>query len=82
MKSCDIHIKMIDPGELGDLGLSCRVKIEEADVADKLMLMHVMAVNLHLDKADLIVYLKSELENIFDKGSAIITVPGGLNRES
>lgn len=78
MKNCDIHIKTIDPGELGDVGLACSVNLEEADIADKLLLMHTMAVNLHLDKVDLIMYVKSELENIFDEGATVITVPGGL----
>ena len=82
MKSCDIHIRTIDPGEMGDLGLACSVKIEEADIADKLMLMHTMALNLHLDKMDLILYVKMELEKIFDDGATIVTVPGGLKDES
>lgn len=82
MKSCDIHIKSIDPGELGDVGLACSIKLVEADIADKLMLMHTMTKNLHLDKMDLIVYVKAEIEGVFDEGTTMITVPGGLNRES
>ena len=78
MKSCDIHIKTIDPGELGDVGLACSVKLEEADIADKLMLMHAMANILHLDPADILLFAKTEIDRAFDEGSTTITVPGGL----
>lgn len=82
MKACDIHIKTADPGDLGDVGLACSVKLEGVDLADKLMLMHAMAVNLHLDTLDLILYVKSEIDHVFDEGTTVITMPGGLNRES
>lgn len=82
MKSCDIHIRSTDPGELGDVGLACSIKLEEADIADKLMLMHTLAVILHLDKMDLIMYVNAEIESVFDEGTTMITAPGGLNRES
>ena len=82
MKSCDIHIRSIDPGELGDVGLACSVKLEEADIADKLMLMHAMAVNLHLDAMDILLFAKTEIDHAFDEGATVITMPGGLNRES
>lgn len=81
MKSCDIHIKTIDPGELGDVGLSCSVKLKEADIADKLALMHALATNLHLNKMDIILFAKTEIEGAFNEGTTMITMPGGLNRE-
>lgn len=82
MKSCDIHIRTIDPGDLGDLGLSCSIKIEEADIADKLMLMHTMAKNLYLDPFDILMYAKAKMDHIFDEGTITITMPGGLTNES
>lgn len=82
MKSCDIHIRSIDPGELGDVGLECTIKLVEADIADKLMLMHALAAGLHLNAMDIILFAETEIEHAFDEGSTTITVPGGLNRES
>lgn len=80
MKSCDIHIRSIDPGELGGVGLACSIKLMEADIADKLMVMHTLAMNLHLDKMDLIMYVQAEIADVFDK--CIIAKSGGSNRES
>ena len=82
MKSCDIHIRTIDPGDLGDVGLACTIKIDKADIADKMMLMHAMATNLYLDPLDILMYAKAEMDHIFDDGTTMITMPGGLTNES
>lgn len=81
MKQCDIHIQLLSeediPEGMGNLGLQTAVHVEDADVVERLILMHTLARGLELNELDIKIYAQMELLGAFDHETIISNKPMG-----
>lgn len=85
MTKCDIHMRMIKPEDIpenmGNTGLATNIELQDADIADKMLLMHTLARVLKLDKVDILMFSAAELDNVFSEHETQIRMPGGFQYE-
>lgn len=86
MTKCDIHMRMIEPEDIpenmGNTGLATTVELRDADISDKMLLMHTLARVLKLDKVDILMFSAAELDGVFSEHETQIRMPGGFEYES
>lgn len=85
MTKCDIRMRMIKPEDIpenmGDTGLATNIELQDADIADKMLLMHTLARVLKLNKVDILMFSAAELDGVFSKHETQIRMPGGFQYE-
>lgn len=69
MFKADIHMKTHDMDER--LGIECSISVSNADLGDKMVLMHTLAKGLQMSTLEIAIWALAEKDKAFDSGEIV-----------